>query len=266
MLLLLALPLFVNSASIPRTEDENRDGRYKLVFFDDFNKGRLDTTVWKLIPREDNQCYRYMCNDRRLYNVANSRLRLYGKKNDNILPDDTASYLTAGVWTKGTKTVRYGKVEIRAKFKTIDGSWPALWTRSSKEDKVWPSPYYAEVDLIETPNRENIAMQAIHSYYTIGLKKTDNPNHHTRVKVDVEKYNVYCAEILPDKVIISVNGKETFRYPKIETTDIGQFPFGDDMFIIMDMQLGTTSWVPIPDEYQLPAYIDIDWVKLYELN
>lgn len=31
---------------------------------------------------------------------------------------------------------------------------------------------------------------------------------------------------------------ETFRYPKIETNDIGQFPFGQELYLLIDMQVG----------------------------
>ena len=65
--------------------------------------------------------------------------------------------------------------------------------------------------------------------------------------------------------MFSINGKTSFSYPRIETTDKGQYPFGTPYFLLVDMQI-QGSWVGKADPKQLPIEMEVDWVKFYELE
>ncbi|WP_417099218.1 hypothetical protein [Leyella stercorea] len=71
--------------------------------------------------------------------------------------------------------------------------------------------------------------------------------------------------ILPDSLVFSINGKTSFSYPKIETTDKGQYPFGTPYYLLVDMQI-QGAWVGKADPKQLPIELEVDWVKFYELE
>lgn len=71
---------------------------------------------------------------------------------------------------------------------------------------------------------------------------------------------MYGVEIHPDKIVFTVNGKETMTYPA--TGVKGQFPFYIDQYLLMDMQLGG-SWVGGVDPGDLPVEMEIDWVRHY---
>ena len=61
-----------------------------------------------------------------------------------------------------------------------------------------------------------------------------------------------------------MNGHDTCVYPKDPLSEAeGQWPFGIDMYLMMDMQVGG-SWVGHVDPKSFPAYMDIDWVKMYK--
>jgi len=61
-----------------------------------------------------------------------------------------------------------------------------------------------------------------------------------------------------------VNETHTKTYPRIETTQEGQFPFSEqEFYLLIDMQLGG-SWVGAIDPTSLPAEMYIDWVRYYE--
>ena len=47
--------------------------------------------------------------------------------------------------------------------------------------------------------------------------------------------------------------------------DRGQYPFGAPFYLLIDMQI-EGSWVGKADPKQLPVEMEIDWVKLYELE
>ncbi len=39
----------------------------------------------------------------------------------------TTGYTSGRIKTKGKKEFTYGRIDIRAKLPTVQGSWPALW-------------------------------------------------------------------------------------------------------------------------------------------
>lgn len=266
MAFVMMLVFFVANDSNGMRRYAGDDARYTLVFRDDFDGKVLDTLNWRKIHRQPYRWSRYMSDATGLYKLAHGRLRLFAVPNDGLVPSDSSRYLTAGISTQGLRSFTYGKVEVRARIHAAVGTWPAIWLLTSTPSKVWPDPDYAEIDILEYPNREGRAYNTLHSYYTMELKKTDVYPNKTFTYVDAEKYNVYAVEVLPDMVIFSINGKETLRYPKIETDDIGQFPFGIDSYLLIDMQVGPTPWITKVDDSTFPAYMDVDWVKIYELK
>ena len=66
------------------------------------------------------------------------------------LPNDTAPYLTGGVYTKGKVGFSNGRLEIRAKLHGATGAWPAFWTLGSGCEyggMRWPE--CGEIDIME---------------------------------------------------------------------------------------------------------------------
>lgn len=235
--------------------------KWKLVWKDDFRKGGfLDPAKWSKIPRGGADWNNYMSSRDDLYEVKDGNLILRGIVNDR--PDqDTAQYITGGVWTKDKFSVMEGKVEIRAKLGEASGSWPAFWMLS-QEDKYGHYPKNGEVDIMEHLNYDSVVYQTIHSYYTLNLKQ-DTPQRYTTVPIDREGYNTYGVEFRPDKIVFTVNGQATLTYPKIETNLEGQFPFDQAYYLLMDMQLGG-NWVGGVDPATLPVQMEIDWVKVWK--
>lgn len=234
--------------------------KWKLLWKEDFRKtGVLDTTKWSKIPRATADWSNYMSSREDLYEVKNGTLILHGIVNDR--PDlDTARYLTGGVWTKDKFSVRYAKIEIRARLGEAQGAWPAFWMLA-QDRKYGPYPKNGEIDIMEHLNHDSIVYQTIHSYYTLRLKQ-DTPQRYTTVPIDREGYNTYGVEFYPDRVVFTVNGAATLTYPKIQTDLEGQFPFDQAYYLLMDMQLGG-GWVGTVDPSTLPVKMEIDWVKVW---
>ena len=185
---------------------------------------------------------------------------LYGKVNDGIAPEDTARYITGGVYTKGKKNITYGKVEVKARLDGAKGAWPAIWMLPEKGK--WPNG--GEIDIMERLNYDGFAYQTVHSYYTFVLNEKSNPKQSSTGKIDADGFNIYVVEILPDSLVFSINGKRTFTYPKIETDKKGQYPFGTPFYLLIDMQV-EGSWVGKADPKDYPVKMEIDWVKFHEL-
>lgn len=235
------------------------DHGWKLVWEDNFNgKEGFDTDVWSKIPRGKSDWNNYMSDFDSCYAMRKGNLVLRGIVNHSQ-PNDTARYLTGGVYTKGKKSFENGRIEIRARLQAAKGAWPAIWMLP--ENAQWPDG--GEIDIMERLNYDPIAYQTIHTPYTLKLGIKDNPLSHSTGKINPDGYNVYAVELHPDSLAFYINDVHTFTYPRIKTDKEGQFPFNRPFYLLIDMQLGG-SWVGAVDPKDTPVEMKIDWVRFYQ--
>jgi len=266
LLLLSCIPSFA------KENKTDKGNKYRLVWQEDFKGNTFDGKSWSKIPRGNADWNRHMSDDARLYEVKDGKLILYGANNDGSYrydmkgngeqATDTARFVTGGLFTKDKRNIKYGKVEVKAKLGKARGAWPAIWMLPDDGAK-WPDG--GEIDIMEHLNYDSIAYQTVHTYYTYVLKEDQNPPHSAVGKIDPDGYNVYAVEILPDKLVYSINGKTTFSYPRIETEKKGQYPFGGPFYLLIDMQV-EGGWVGKAVPAELPVKMEIDWVKMYQLK
>ena len=235
LLMLLGIP------GMAKDNKTNKSNKYKLVWQEDFKGSSFDAKSWSKIPRDRPDWKRHMSYDDRLYEVKDGKLILYGVNNDGTYQYD---------------------LNGDAKLGQAQGAWPAIWMLPDR-DIAWPMG--GEIDIMEHLNYDPMAYQTVHTYYTHTLKLDSNPPHSATGKIDTNGYNVYAVEILPDELIFSINGENTFSYPRIQTDKEGQYPFGAPFYLLIDMQI-EGSWVGKADPSQLPVKMEIDWVKMYKLK
>jgi hypothetical protein len=60
-------------------------------------------------------------------------------------------------------------------------------------------------------------------------------------------------------LVFTLNGEETFTYPKLSGVDPSQWPF----YLLIDQQIGG-SWVGKASAGDLPVQMIVDWVKVYQ--
>lgn len=231
---------------------------WKLVWNDEFDRpGSLDPTKWSLCERGTSDWNDTMSKDPRVYAVKSGRLHLSGFVND-AKDRERTEFLTGGVVSKGKFQFHHGKIEIRARFKSAKGAWPALWMLGV--DGGWPKN--GEIDLMEHLNFDDVVHQTVHSDYTVNLDKTNTPPKGGTAPIKKDDFNTYGAEWDSDKIVFSVNGKPTFSYPRLPEKGAAQWPFDQPFYIIMSMQIGG-KWVGAPDRKDYPAGMEVDWVRVY---
>lgn len=233
--------------------------KYRLVWKEEFKGGVFNEAYWTKIPRGKPAWQKYMSDYDKLYEVKDGNLILRGMKNDGLVKGDTAQYITGGLYTKNKKLLTWGKVEIKAKLNGATGAWPAFWMLPN--EGKWPDG--GEIDIMEHLNYDSIAYQTVHTHYTYDLHISE-PKHGSTGPIDLDDYNIYTLEILPDRLVFSINGKVSLEYPKIKTDKEGQYPFGVPFYLMLDMQIGG-DWVGPVDPADYPVEMLIDWVKFYKL-
>ena len=263
----LSIPFLFPGTSVFATDGNNK---WKLIWEDQFEGNELDTTKWSLISTQPDQYDRapdwkkHKIADEQVYAVENGSLYLKGMNNPGN-PDDPRPFLTGGVDSKGKFSFLYGKIEIRAKKECAQGAWPAIWMMP--EESVYGGwPHSGEIDIMEHLNYDSVIHHTVLNRYTNVLKNTTNPPRGIgNIKADVMEWNIYGLEWRPDVLIWTVNGIETFRYPRVKGLDpeMKQWPFDQPFYFILSQQLGG-SWVGEVDPDDLPVSMIIDFVKVYQ--
>lgn len=234
---------------------------WELVWQENFGQDHFDEAVWSKIPRGTPDWKNYMSDFDSCFAMLNGNLVLRGIRNkEEYGLNDTARFLTGGVFSKDKKSFQRSRLEVKVKILGARGAWPAVWLLP--QNGKWPDG--GEIDIMERLNSESIAYQTVHSNYTVNLKQTNPPKGGTG-RIDADGYNVYAVELGQDSLRFFINDTHTFTYPRINTDKDGQFPFDQLYYLLIDMQLGG-SWVGPVNPNDLPAEMWVDWVRFYKKN
>lgn len=255
-LLLIALGLSYAQDEKPSTVGE----QWKLIWNDEFNSETLDPQKWSRVKRGEADWHNTKSDDRRLVAFKDGAVYLFGILNDGN-GVDTTKYITAGITTEKKFSYKYGKVQVRAKFRSAHGSWPALWMMG--DQGPWPSN--GEVDLMEHLNFEKQVHQTLHSDYTVKVSKK-KPKTSSITPININAWNTYGCEWDENKIVFTVNGKATHTYPKQPELGRKQWPFTQPFYFIFSMQIGG-DWVNSyekTDPQHYPTAMAIDWVRVYQ--
>jgi len=239
-----------------------RQPEWKLIWEDDFAGKELDNSKWTLCKSGNADWCKTMSDDPRLLEVKDGVLNLRGIINDK--KDNTAPYLTAGVTSKGKYAFKYGKVQIRARFKSAHGAWPALWMLGAEGR----CPANGEIDLMEHLNFEDMVHQTVHSEYTEKIDQTDTPKISGTAMITRDDWNTYGCEWDEDKIVFTVNDTPAYTYLRLPQKGEKQWPFNQPFYFILSMQIGG-KWVNKSgptNSADYPAGMEVKWVRVYSRN
>ena len=151
-LLILFLAVLAVPASLAAKTKRTPHGTWELVWQENFRGKHLSDT-WTHIPRFPNppEWNKYMSPDDRLFSMRRGKLTLWGVVND-ILPEDTAHFLTGGIYSRGKQMFHRGRIEIRLRMDNASGAWPAAWLLP---EDPWPNG--GEIDIMERLNADTFA-------------------------------------------------------------------------------------------------------------
>lgn len=246
------------SSGVTAARAEEAPAGWEVVWRDEFDGDRLDAAKWTPCERGTSDWNDTMTSDPRCFEVGGGTLKLIGIRNPDAAKDPS-EYLTGGVTSQGKFEFAHGKIEIRARFKSAKGAWPALWMLGSKGR--WPNN--GEIDLMEHLNFDDEAYQTIHSYYANHVDKTfKNPPKGTTGPIARDDWNTYGAEWDAGKIVFAINGEPTMTYPKLPEKGPEQWPFDEPFYLIFSMQI-EGDWVGKADPGDYPAHMEIDWVRVY---
>lgn len=251
------------------------DPTWTLVLNEDFN-GSYDTDVWSRINKPDREVIpdwrKYMddtSEDLVEFKTVDGKscIALKGKKDTEKDTEDasTSDYREAGLYTQSKFSFQYGKVEICAKFDSVQGVWPALWMMPT-DGSSWPEN--GEIDIMEHLNNDDFVYQTLHVPNASGK----DSSVFVKPSFDPAEFHTYGIEWAEGEITFYLDGKATRTFTAEDTTS---WPFdneGNEFYLILSMQIGGewveglgTKGIDAEALYKDYANLYIDYVKVYQL-
>lgn len=234
---------------------------YNLVFSDEFNGDKLDTSIWRrhieqTTAHDGGKQYRDQSENNSY--VENGNLVIKGEKKDN-------DFWSAKVSTSNSMNFQYGYFEIRAKLPKGKGIWPAFWTNTIY------SQAYSEIDVFEMFGSSNNIHSTVHRWwmmdagagheqmmdYIPGTRDYTLPGD----EVFNDGYHTFGCEWTEDYLAFYLDG---FKYTEIDITGENMDVFHQPSYILFSMGVGSID-IDAPDENTpWPALYQIDYFRIYQ--
>lgn len=248
---------------------------WKLVWSDDFDtKGAPDPAKWTYEKGfERNQELQFYTNNRRENaRVEDGHLILEARKEafpnpafkegstDWAKARKEAEYTSACLITKGLKSFRYGKIEVRAKLPSGKGIWPAIWMLG--ESGGWPG--CGEIDIMEFVSHSPGVVYATNHFAKPGsTTEHQSAGGQTTSTTLHTEFHVYGIEWNEKTLTALFDDKPYFTMDLDKAGEGENNPFRKPFYLMLNVAVGGT-WGKDPDPKVYPQRMEIDWVKAWE--
>lgn len=255
----LLTSLFLLSLLTPvaaRGQTETPIDGYRLVWSEEFDGESINPSIWSMVPKGEPDWCRHMTSDYpHLIEVSEGTLKLRADYDE-----ETGEYITAGIWSKDKKSIPEGRIDVRARYDSGRGFWPAIWmVGQEREDLGWPDN--GEIDIMEHLNSDSIVYQTVHTPLTV-QEGYDGPAKGGTIEIDTTTFNVYSVVITKDEIRLLVNDRLCHVFPRLGD-DPKQFPYAYyPLNFILSAQIGG-AWVGEPVPPAEPLELEIDYVRHY---
>lgn len=202
--------------------------------------------------------------------VNNGFLNIVAKKENYTNQGVTKQYTSARLNSKFA--FLYGRVDIRAKIPTNQGTWPALWMLGKNVNENggffnaqfgttgWPA--CGEIDIMEhgiTPSQPTGFIQsAIHTPSSHG----NTVNHGGTIASNLgNDFHVYSVNWSPFQITFLLDGVAFYTYnPAVKNANT--WPFDAEQYLLLNIAMGGVAG-NIPSSFTQAA-MEIDYVRVYQ--
>ncbi len=245
-----------------------------LVWSDEFDGARLDTTVWQRqvgdgtgygLPSGwgNEELQHYTDSDRSSF-VADGVLHIVARRSE------AGAFTSARLRTMHRRDVLYGRIEARIEIPAADGMWSAFWMMPAD------SPYggwaaCGEIDIMEIVGHAD----AVHGTLHFGGEWPDNTfagGHRPFADKELsEAFHVYGVEWTPDEIRWYVDGEmfhaiSSDAWTSTADPDNPRAPFDQPFHLVLNLAVGG-HWPGPPDEdTPFPQTMRVDWVRIWKMG
>lgn len=291
LLTLLSFPLIAESVPAVPAGTYTKDG-WKLVWSEEFNgTGLPDTNLWLFsvgyVRNNEPQYY----TDRRLANCEQRDGSLVITARKEAVPNAAyeegssdwrknrkeSEYTSAGIETVPSRSLHFGRIEVRAQMPRTPGAWPAIWTmgegiRKSGEE-FWNWPACGEIDIVEIwAARSNIVYTTLHTateevrHWKDGVHRSFGSGNITLSDTEApwSGYHIYTMDWDEHNLYFYYDGR-MYNHVNLDeaTWPSGENPFCKPQYLMLNLALG--GWGnDLSEQTQFPIEMKVDYVRYYQ--
>ncbi len=264
---------------------------WKMIWNDEFSGDSLDTTKWGyqegyLLDENDintagwgNQELEYYTRDNVSVKDGNLNILMkrqakeFTQKND-LTKKATAQFSSGKITTQNKFSVKYGRVDFRAKMPTGTGVWPAMWMLSNDE-RYGSWPLSGEIDVFEGRGRTpDMVFGTLHygAQWPNNINTSDvlNMVQDGNKKTGIDDWHVYSVVWEAENIKIYCDGKCYFKCSYADWysgSDRGNAyaPFDQRFYLILNLAAGGTfDSGYVPDSSFTSGTMLVDYVRVYQ--
>jgi len=245
---------------------------WNLVWSDEFeSEGAINSEKWfhqTLLPNGyswyNSELQHYTNQIENSY-VEDGLLKIVAIKEDFYDQGQTKQYTSARLNSKFA--FQYGKVEVRAKLPTGQGTWPAIWTLGKniiEPGGYWTSagfgttswPACGEIDIMEHwGSNQNYTQSATHTPSSFG--GTINHGGQT-IQTASTQLHTYTLVWTAEKLVFSVDDVVHYTYnPPVKDSET--WPFDAEQYLLLNIAIA-----PDIDPNFVESSLEIDYVRVYQ--
>lgn len=202
--------------------------------------------------------------------VENGVLKIVAKKEAYTTQGYTKQYTSARLNSKFAFT--YGRVDIRAKIPTNQGTWPALWMLG--KNVIEPGAYFSstygtaswpacgEIDIME----HGITSWQPAGYVQSALHTSSSFGNTTNISGTIANnlgsdFHVYSMNWSPNQITFLLDGVPFYTYnPAVKNAS--NWPFNLDQYLLLNIAMGGVAGT-IPSNF-IDATMEVDYVRVYQ--
>ena len=231
-----------------------------LVWSDEFDgTGSIDSSKWTTETGGGG----WGNQEEQIYTSSSNNVRKEaGILKIKVRKETNGTYTSARIITEDKFEFKYGRVEIRAKLPSVQGSWPALWMLGANlRDPGVGWPQCGEIDIMEQFENKNSVHSTLHWKRANGERALYGEN---TTNATSSNWHVYALEWTPTSIKSYLDGNEFFSM-NISGVD-PYYPFNEDFFFIFNVAMGGTNGGVIDPNLQ-QGFVDameVDYIRVYQ--
>jgi beta-glucanase (GH16 family) len=251
---------------------------WEMVWSDEFNyTGAPDSEKWSF----DIWPSRKVNDEAQAYTDSPKNVRVEDGKLTIQAHLDAGEYSSGRIHSAGKGDLKYGRVEVRAKLPSGQGTWPAIWMLPSDpfmyatncdRDVDWQGndncdawPNSGEIDIMEhvgyDMNRLHGTVHTKAYYWVNGEQRKAS----LEAQTVAEEYHVYAMQWSADRIDMFFDDVLYFSYLK-QSDDWQAWPFDHPFHLILNVAVGG-GWGGAggpTDESAFPTSMKVDYVRVYK--
>jgi beta-glucanase (GH16 family) len=183
--------------------------------------------------------------------VSGGTLKITAKRENS----NGFAFTSTRLLSKGKFSVKYGRIEIRAKLPAGGGTWPALWMLGNNIDAVgWPN--CGEIDIMEHKgNDQNLIYGTLHYPGRYGGSADGN----TRVISNAStEFHVYRVDWSATSIKIYVDDQLIHT-----VANSNSLPFNQEFFLILNVAMGGGFGGSVDPAFT-SSTMEVDYIRIYK--